>query len=228
MSRTVASLPPALLAVGIRVRRGADLVLDGVSVALAAGEMLAVIDPSGAGKSTLLSVLAGLVAPDQGSVHFAGNRVRAGDDAHLRRTGLVLQGYGLVAVLTAAENVELVLQCRGVGRAEVRDRATAVLARVGLAKCGDQLVEELSGGQQQRVAVARAIVDAPQLLLADEPTAELDAQTRDLVLGVLAAEARRGATVALATHDPVAAAACDRELHLADGRVSSTLSGRWG
>jgi putative ABC transport system ATP-binding protein len=205
----------------LQVRRAGGLVLDGVALDLAPGRLLAVTGPSGAGKSTLLAVLAGLVRPDAGTVRFGGAPVRAGDDAHLRRTGLVLQGYGLVSVLTAAENVELVLQCRGVGPAEVAARATTALRRVALVDCLDQLVEELSGGQAQRVAVARAIVDAPELLLADEPTAELDGDHRNLVLDVLRAEAARGAAVVLATHDPEVAAACDSELHLVDGRVST-------
>lgn len=210
-----------LSARGVRVRRAGAFILNGVSVDVAAGRILAVTGPSGAGKSTLLAVLAGLMAPDAGDVLLGGEPVRAGDDAHLRRTGLVLQGYGLVSVLTAAENVELVLQCRGVRRDEVARRADAALRRVALVGCLDQLVEELSGGQAQRVAVARAIVDQPVLLLADEPTAELDAETRDVVLGVLREEADRGAAVVVATHDPDVAASCDDELHLVDGRVSA-------
>lgn len=208
-----------LVAVDLVIRRGGRTVLDQVSLAVEPGNMLAVTGPSGAGKSTLLSILAGLVAPDAGRISFGGAAIRAGDDRHLRRTGLVLQGYGLVSVLTAAENVELVLQCRGTPPAEVATRAATTLDRVGLGEQGDQLVEELSGGQQQRVAVARALVDRPALLIADEPTAELDADTRDGVLRLLREEAWRGAAVVLATHDPEAAATCDAELHLVDGRA---------
>lgn len=211
-----------LVAEDLVIRRGGRTVLDRVCLEVEPGSMLAVTGPSGAGKSTLLSILAGLVAPDAGRVSFGGAAIRAGDDRHLQRTGLVLQGYGLVSVLTAAENVELVLQCRGTAPAEVATRAAATLDRVGLGEQGDQLVEELSGGQQQRVAVARALVDRPVLLIADEPTAELDADTRDTVLRSLREEAWRGAAVVLATHDPEAAATCDAELHLVDGRAGET------
>jgi len=209
-----------LVASALVMRRAGRMILDQVSLRVEPGVVLAVTGPSGAGKSTLLSLLAGLVDPDAGQIWFGGELVRAGDDEHLRRTGLVLQGYGLISVLTAAENVELVLQCRGARPAEVGSRAAAALDRVGLGDQADQLVEELSGGQQQRVAVARALVDRPGLLIADEPTSELDAATRDGVLQVLREEAWRGAAVVLATHDPDAAAACDEELHLIDGRVA--------
>ncbi len=132
---------------------------------------------------------------------------------------MVFQGYGLLPVLTAAENVELPLQLRGVGRAEVRLRARAALARAGLPDIADRLAEELSGGQRQRVAVARALVVAPALLVADEPTAELDADTAALLLRALRAEADAGAAVVLATHDPDVAALCDANVHLVDGRA---------
>jgi putative ABC transport system ATP-binding protein len=210
-----------LVAEGVVVVRGGRTILREVSMTVEPGQVLAVTGPSGAGKSTLLSLLAGLAAPDQGRVLFGGEPVRAGDDAHLRRTGLVLQGYGLVSVLTAAENVELVLQCRGVATAEVRARAAAMLERVGLGEQADHLIEELSGGQQQRVAVARALVDRPDLLIADEPTAELDAGTRDLIIQLLREEAWRGATVVVATHDPDVTEKCDDEIHLVDGEVST-------
>jgi putative ABC transport system ATP-binding protein len=149
------------------------------------------------------------VLPDAGTVEPA-DRAES--------TGIVFQGYGLLPVLTAAENVELPLQLAGVARDDVRRRAEAALARAGLADITDRLAEELSGGQRQRVAVARALVVEPGLLVADEPTAELDADTAGVVLAALRAEAAAGAAVVLATHDPDVAALCDDTLHLEDGR----------
>jgi putative ABC transport system ATP-binding protein len=194
---------------GIVVVRTGRRVVDGVDVDVEAGRILGVTGPSGSGKSTLLAVLAGLIVPDAGTVDPAD---RAG------RTGIVLQGYGLLPVLTAQENVELPLQLRGVDPAVVRERAVRALNRAGLDDAGDRLAEELSGGQRQRVAVARALVTEPDLLVADEPTAELDADTASLVLAALRAEADAGAAVVLATHDPDVAALCDTTLHLVDGR----------
>jgi ABC-type lipoprotein export system ATPase subunit len=133
--------------------------------------------------------------------------------------GLVLQGYGLVSVLTAAENVEIVLQGQRVDRLDVQDRADDLLAAVGLAEVADHLVEQLSGGQQQRVAIARALVTNPAVLLADELTAELDHASRERVLNRVFALAEGGSTVILCTHDPELAAACHRQLQLANGRV---------
>jgi putative ABC transport system ATP-binding protein len=202
----------------LSVHVGGRPVVDGVSFELAPGRVLAETGPSGSGKTTVLSALAGLVRPESGGISFDGAPVRVGDTAHARRTGLVLQGYGLLSVLTAAENVEVALQARGVPRPELLRATREVLDRLGLDQAAERLVEELSGGQRQRVAVARALVTAPDLLLADEPTAELDVVTRDLVVAQLRAEAERGAVVVVATHDPDVAAACDEELHLVDGR----------
>jgi putative ABC transport system ATP-binding protein len=210
-----------LTAVGVDYHRGGRQILQGVDVRARAGEVLAVTGPSGSGKSSLLAVLAGL-EPAGGAVRLGGDAF-SGDVAFRRRFGLVLQGYGLVSVLTATENVEVVLQARGVARDEVRARAAAALASVRLDGQGDQLVEELSGGQQQRVAVARAVVTGPDVLLADEPTAELDAEMRQVVLDLLFGAARRGAIVVIATHDTDVATACDRELRLVGGRPASHL-----
>jgi ABC-type lipoprotein export system ATPase subunit len=203
----------------VGVVRSGRQVLDQVSLTAPAGEITALTGPSGSGKSTLIACLAGLEAVSTGEVHWADRVIGPHALDVRRRCGLVLQGYGLVSLLSAAENVELVLQAQGLPRAEVRSRAAEALAAVGLEHAGDHLVEQLSGGQQQRVAVARAVVGRPEVLFADEPTAELDAGTRDRVLHVLLAEARRGAVVVLATHDRYVADVADTELVLEDGRV---------
>jgi putative ABC transport system ATP-binding protein len=195
------------------VERAGRRILDRASMTVAGGERVAVTGPSGAGKTTLLHVLAGLERPDTGTVRIGGAR-QAGE-----RVGIVFQGHGLVSLLTAAENVELALQAERLARAEVRQRAAAALHAVGLGPGHDRLVEELSSGQQQRVAVARALVVRPGVLLADEPTAELDAGTRDAVLDLLLAAAGYGAAVVLATHDLNLAARCDRQVRMLAGRL---------
>ncbi len=198
-------------------------VLQDVSLVAPAGRLLVLTGPSGSGKSTLLAVLAGLETPTTGTVHWGQDLVGPRQRDLRRRCGLVLQGYGLVSLLSAAENVELVLQARGLAAEQVAEqvaeRATQALASVGLTEAADHLVEQLSGGQQQRVAVARAVVAEPMLVLADEPTAELDSRTRDRILGVLVAQADRGAVVVLATHDRAVADAADDEIVLHDGRT---------
>jgi putative ABC transport system ATP-binding protein len=199
---------------------GSGDVLHDIDLHLEPGHVLAVTGASGAGKTTLLSVLAGVVPVSAGEVHHDGRPVRAGEEEQLRQVGMVLQGVGLVAVLTAAENVEVLLQARRVPRREIGERALEALARVGLGDLGDRPVEELSGGQQQRVAVARALVTGSPLLVVDEPTSELDSSTRDLVVRALREEADRGAVVVVATHDPDVTVQCDFELHLVDGRVA--------
>jgi len=195
------------------VERAGRRILDRASLKVAGGERVAVTGPSGAGKTTLLHVLAGLVRPNTGTVRI-GPAGQAG-----RRVGIVFQGHGLVSLLTAAENVEVALQAERLARAEVRERAAAALRAVGLGPENDRLVEELSSGQQQRVAVARALVVRPDLLLADEPTAELDAATREAVLELLLAAAGRGAAVVLATHDLGLADRCDRQVRMLAGRL---------
>jgi putative ABC transport system ATP-binding protein len=131
----------------------------------------------------------------------------------------VLQGYGLVTALTARENVAIALQASATARDEVRQRTAATLESVGLADVADHLIEDLSGGQQQRVAVARALVTAPDLLCADEPTAELDAENRERIMVLLVAAARRGSIVVIASHDPDVIERCDDVLELDAGRV---------
>ena len=196
--------------------RGGRTILADVTLSAFAGEAVAVTGPSGSGKSSLLALLAGLEGPDSGSVRVDGQQLCAQVPDGF---GLVLQGYGLVSVLTAAENVEVALQGRGLSRDEVRDRAAAALEAVGLGPSADHLVEQLSGGQQQRVATARALAVDPAVLLADEFTAELDADSRTRMLALVLGVARRGGLVVIATHDPEVAGACHREVRLVDGRI---------
>jgi putative ABC transport system ATP-binding protein len=200
-------------------RVGHRTILDGVDLDAPAGQILALCGPSGAGKSTVLALLGGLITPDRGTVVLGDAPVRAGDPALRRRIGLVLQGYGLVTALTGRENIAIALQTRGVDRAGVRERTDLVLDQVGLTDVADHLIEDMSGGQQQRVAVARALVAAPEVLLADEPTAELDAENRERIVALLIAHARTGAVVVIASHDPDVVEVCDATLELDAGRV---------
>ena len=205
-----------LIATDVQYAVGDRTILDRLSLRAVGGSVLAVRGPSGSGKSSLLAVLGGLVAPSAGSVTLDGAPVRVGGPIDVRRRfGLVLQGYGLVSALTARENVAIVLQAVAAPRDQVRTRVADVLAAVGLTGVADHVIEDLSGGQQQRVAVARALVTSADVLLADEPTAELDGDNRGLVVSLLVARARAGAIVVLASHDPDVLAACDEVLDLA-------------
>lgn len=192
-------------------------VLRGVTVRAEPGQILAVTGPSGAGKTTLLLAMAGMLVPQAGSVAVGGNAL--GDRDRAVATGVVLipQDNGLAAILTAQENVHVVLSAAGIPPSEARRRTAEALGRMNLAAQAGQLVEELSGGQQQRTAIARGLAMRGLVLLADEVTSELDATNRQRVMECLRDEAERGVAVVFATHDPEAAAACDRELHLSDG-----------
>lgn len=199
---------------GLCYSRGGLHILADVDVTVRHGERLAVVGPSGSGKTTLLTLLAGVQRADRGQVTFDGT----GLDGPTPEVSLVLQGYGLLPLLTAAENVEVAWRAAGHPAAEAPGRAAEVLAAMGLEEQADQLVQEMSGGQQQRAAIARAISLRPQVLLADEPTAEQDPSHRQLVVERLLEAAGDGALV-LATHDPRTAEACDRVVHLHSGRV---------
>jgi putative ABC transport system ATP-binding protein len=192
-------------------------VLDAVAVRVRPGQLLAVTGPSGAGKTTLLWALSALRLPEVGTVCVDGEPLASRDDAASRGVVVVPQGNALATVLTASENVVVPLLAAGVAPEHARASAAACLEAVGLGQSGHQLIEELSGGQQQRVAVARGLAQRGRVLLADEPTSELDAVNRARVVQLLRDEAERGAAVVMATHDPEAAAACDGELHLDAG-----------
>jgi putative ABC transport system ATP-binding protein len=196
--------------------------LRGVDLLVEPGAYLAIMGPSGSGKSTLMNILGCLDVPSSGTYRLAGEDVGALDEeelAHIRnrRIGFVFQQFHLLSALSAWRNVELPLIYAGIGRAERRARALAALDHVGLADRADHRPSELSGGQQQRVAVARALVTEPALLLADEPTGNLDsASTRD-VLGLLAELSASGSTIVLITHEAEVAQAASRIVHIRDG-----------
>jgi putative ABC transport system ATP-binding protein len=191
--------------------------LDDVTLSFRGGEVTAVSGPSGSGKTTLLSIAGGLLEPTSGTTSYDGFSMWQGTGDPRPVVAFVLQVYGLVPILSARENVSIALRARGADPAESDERAEAALARFHIADLGDRQVEELSGGQMQRVACARAFVVGADVLLADEPTSELDEGNRGLVLDELRAEAARGAVVVVATHDPAVVEACDRHYALDEG-----------
>jgi len=199
---------------------GARVVLHDVSLELAAGEYVAVIGESGIGKSTLLNVVAGLEPVDQGRIVFEGTDVGALDDdsaTRLRREhfGFVFQAFHVLPHLTVERNVALPLLLRGVPEAEIDQRARVLVAAVGLAGREASLPRELSGGELQRVAIARALVGDPKLVLADEPTGNLDPVNARQVLALFRAQVKeKGAGAILVTHSEAAAAGCDRRYRL--------------
>ncbi len=215
----------SLRGVGRRLPSGGKMlqVLDAIDLEVAEGEFIAVLGPSGSGKSTLLALMAGLDRPSSGAIVIRGERIdRLSEDqlALMRRhtIGFVFQSFQLLGNFTARENVMLPMEL--LGRSDARLRADALLESVGLAERGHHYPSQLSGGEQQRVAVARAFAPKPALLLADEPTGNLDGATGRVVLDLLAEmRATEGATLILVTHDPAVAALADRRIHLRDGRI---------
>ncbi|EFL49631.1 ABC transporter related protein [Solidesulfovibrio fructosivorans JJ]] len=206
----------------LQSRAGRVNILRGVDLTAASGERLAVMGPSGAGKTSLLMLLAGLERATSGSVRVAGHDLSAMDEdalAAFRRenVGIVFQGFHLVPAMTALENAALPLDFAG--RRDALDRAREALADVGLSDRLDHFPAELSGGEQQRVALARALAPRPRLLLADEPTGNLDSETGRRVMDLLFSLAA-GTTLVLVTHDPGLAARCGRVARLRDGRMT--------
>jgi len=197
---------------GISVRLGSRPVLDGLDLSARSGRSVAISGHSGSGKTTLMMVLAGLIVPDEGDVEVSGPA---------RRIGFVPQTFGLAPGLTAVENVSLPMQAAAVRipAGEIESRSMGSLAAVGLGGTEDRLVTELSGGQRQRVAVARVLAGDPDIVIADEPTAELDADSRQRVLRLLLSVAASGSLMVLTTHDPEVADCCDDWWELAEGRL---------
>jgi putative ABC transport system ATP-binding protein len=202
------------------------VVLDRIRLSIAAGELVALMGPSGSGKTTLLNLCAGLQTPTDGEVWVAGhNLAQLDDDARsdlrLREVGFVFQSFNLFPAFTVEENVLWPLEFMGVPRKEAHRRVAAAVERVGLTGAvHDRRPGELSGGEQQRVAIARALVNDPSVILADEPTGNLDSQTAHRVLDLLRDLNReRNVTIVLATHDHAAAAYAERRIELLDGQI---------
>jgi putative ABC transport system ATP-binding protein len=200
---------------------GGRRILQPMSLQFPPGEVTAVNGPSGSGKTTLLSVAGGLLQPTRGTTSYAGRPLWQGDGDPRPEVAFVLQVYGLVPILSAHENVSIALRARGVPPLDADERADAELARFSIDDLGDRQVEELSGGQMQRVACARALAVDADIVLADEPTSELDEGNRAHVMAQLRAEADRGAIVVVASHDPAVVDAADRRIGLDEGRLSS-------
>jgi putative ABC transport system ATP-binding protein len=204
--------------------------LRGIDLTIARGESLAIWGPSGSGKSTLLNLLGLIDAPDEGSLRFDGEDVHARSDDALtdfrnRRIGFVFQSFNLVPVLTALENVMLPLQIQGLKADAARKRAGDWLARVDLEPFARQRPDKLSGGQRQRVAIARALVTGPELVLADEPTANLDSgNSRALISLLQQLNAETGVTTVFSTHDPRLLEHVPRRVELVDGRIQEAAS----
>jgi len=212
-----------------RYRQGAVevMALRGLTLSIEAGEFTTLVGPSGSGKSTALNLIGALDRPTSGSVRvdgrdLAGLSARALSHMRRDRIGFVFQAYNLMPVLTAYENAEIVLALQGVSVPERRDRVMKLLAEVGLEGLEDRRPDELSGGQQQRVAIARAIAADPAIVLADEPTANVDSETADNLLALMEKLNReRGATFLFSTHDPRVMERARRVVRIVDGRVES-------
>lgn len=202
--------------------------VDSVDLDIEAGELIAIVGPSGSGKSTLGALIAGIDAPTSGSLVIAGTRIDRMKRDELARwrgghVGIVFQDFHLIPTLTARENVELALEMTPspAPRRDRRRAASAALDSVGLGELARKLPAQMSGGEQQRVGIARALVTQPALIVADEPTGALDQSNGRRVFDLLVAQARRGTTVVLVTHDPALADAADRMVTMRDGRVAS-------
>ena len=205
--------------------------VDSVSLTVTAGEFVALEGPSGSGKTTLLQLLGALDRPSNGHVLFEGRdlaALRDNDlaDLRLRAFGFVFQHYNLIPTLTAVQNVEVALAPLGVSGTDLRDRSLGLLNEVGLAERASHLPSQMSGGEQQRVAIARALVVEPRVILADEPTGNLDTKTGADIIDLLAGLAHgRGTTIIVATHDTDLAARAPRRLAMRDGAILTSTNG---
>lgn len=213
-------------------RRGGEEVsiFKDLSLDIGSGEFVAIMGPSGSGKTTLLNLLGGIDCPDGGEIWFDGGQIDQLSQAQLtdwrgQNLGFIFQFYNLMPMLSAAQNVELPLLLFNLNRKQRMAQVTTALDIVGLSDRARHLPNELSGGQQQRVAIARAIVSDPKLILADEPTGDLDRTTADEVLAIMRVLCRNmGKTIIMVTHDPVAAASADRVLELDKGEFVSKVT----
>jgi putative ABC transport system ATP-binding protein len=208
--------------------RGSLTALHPTDLAIPVGQTVAIVGPSGSGKSTILNVIAGIDRPSSGRVTIGGTDLTALSEEGLTRwrgeqVGIVFQFFQLMPTLSALENVILAseFRTRPPGAGQRRRRALELLDHVGLTDLADHLPSELSGGEQQRVALARALVNDPPLLLADEPTGNLDSATGERIMGLLAAFATAGRTLVFVTHDPILAARADRTIRVRDGNIVS-------
>ena len=204
--------------------------LQGASLTVNAGEYVAIVGPSGSGKSTLLQLLGGIDTPSGGSVALSGTRLETLNDrdltrVRLTRLGFIFQRFHLLPVLTAQENVELPMSEAGVSREERRARASELLRYVGLSNRSGHRATQLSGGEMQRVAIARALANKPAVILADEPTGELDAKTGRGILDLFRRLSLDGVTLVVVTHDERLAAEAGRVVHMLDGRIVEDTSG---
>jgi len=224
-------MAPVIRTTGVakRYKLGKDnqvIALRGASVAIDAGEMVAIVGPSGSGKSTLMHLIGCLDAPDKGSVFINGRRVdnlsgKALTKVRATEIGFIFQGFNLITTLSAIDNVALAAEYAGVARREALERARELLAVVGLADRRQHLPSELSGGQQQRVAIARALINSPSIVLGDEPTGDLDSSSSDEIIALMRQlNVETGTTFVLVTHNPEVAAACDRTISMRDGMVA--------
>lgn len=207
-----------------RYDEGAITALDGVTVEVAAGEVVCIMGPSGSGKSTFLNMVGALDVPTSGEVFLGGRslaRERDLDAVRAREVGFIFQLHNLIPTLTSVENVEIPMMALGVPRAERRRKAEQLLEEVGMSHRRASVATRLSGGERQRVSIARALANGPGLILADEPTGDVDSQTGVQIMECIqGARKRTGATLVIVTHNPELGRGADRMLHMRDGKFS--------